>query len=259
MPAPEHLVILDTDRLQREMKRHRLGPYDLALAARTTGTRLYGILHGDNHAQLHLALVYRLAVVLGLHIKELFLAAAGDAEPSEPSTVAEITDARVLGSLLLGAGRPIKPSALADALDWPRPRVTRAGVVLALHLQAVGGVLHRSAYGYQILADEHAAPPRARDAAQRAQRRTRDIDAFAARLLLDIQTGTPTETLAPRGNGRTRHLLGGNETMALRRLLAAGYIEHADDSGFRLSDRVAFGLGFTNHPPPVKKGARREP
>lgn len=249
MPAPERLILLDVDRIGREMRENGISERQLCKALRMHPAWVGRLRHGDTHADVTLAVFDRLRHALGIPHEELLLRSTSEPAGSTADAASATTDARTLGALLLESDGPIRATELAAALQWPLGRVVTAADRLAYDAPAVGAVLTKTLAGYRLRPDRRVVSTPARHALDQARRKRRDLNTFEASVLVAIREDDFSMPKRRQAPPQYRYLVGGNRLPAAYRLLALGYIEPKTETTFRLTREASFALGATNRKP----------
>jgi len=149
-----------------------------ARALGVSASTVRGLEDGSNHEQLPLALIARLAELVGVATSELFTRATD--VPADLST-----DDRTIEAALQSLPGVVAASDLARALGWKLDRARQALDALDRRLQPTGARLHRN--GWQQCAIRPASEHLSEDQQQALHRigpRDRGLNHLTARLLL---------------------------------------------------------------------------
>jgi len=154
-----------------------------ARALGVSASTVRGLEDRSNHEQLPLALIARLAELVGVATRELFTRATD--QPADPST-----DDRIIEAALQSLPGVVAVSDVARALGWKLERARQALDTLDRRLQPTGARLHRN--GWQQCAVRPASEHLSEDQQQALHRigpRDRGLNHIAARLLLAAVRG----------------------------------------------------------------------
>jgi transcriptional regulator with XRE-family HTH domain len=147
VPAPRPSPLLNTDLLRRRRIELRKSRRDLAQALGVAGAAIAGLENGTNHADQTLGTLAKLAETLAVDLPTLLTGAARTPARFSQQAVGQIpsqqpsqadADRATLGAALHAAANPVSAAALADALGWTLPRLTRALDSLAAVAPTVG-------------------------------------------------------------------------------------------------------------------------
>ncbi len=182
---------------------------------------------GTNHAALTLRELAQLAHILGLPLRELFVAEQRpDAE--EPATACDDLRERI-SAALLHADALVPQADLAVACEVPVRELQKALREMDSTLRSVGLRVHRTPWGDYGLRPLRDLGPTARARLERARIGRRGLTATQLRLISDALSGAVAE---PTSN---------NERVAAASLQKAGLLE-VTGSGLALSEAARFSL-----------------
>ncbi len=154
-----------------------------ARALGVSASTVRGLEDGSNHEQLPLTLIARLAELVGVTTRELFVRATD--EPADPST-----DDRIIEAALQSLPGVVAASDLARALGWKLERTRRALDALDRRLQPTGARLHRNGWQqYAIRPSSDHLSDQQQQALHRIGPRDRGLNHITARLLLAATRG----------------------------------------------------------------------
>jgi transcriptional regulator with XRE-family HTH domain len=203
-------VILDRELIARRRADLCLSQRMLANQLGVTSPTIASLERGDNHGDLPLRLLVRLAEALAVAVTSLFC--------NDRSRQADDDrdDSAAVGALLFETKVLTPIDALCDALDWPLERVRRAVEALDAELPAVG--LRLQSRGGSVAIRRAVEPASAAHVQQllRLHVLRNGVGLAEARVLYRIMKGT-----LPRE-------LSNADAVALRTLANAGLIELAD-------------------------------
>ena len=155
-------MILDTHLIRR--RREVLGLSVRAVAARlgVVGAVVRRIEASENHPDVNLGQVTKLAEILNVDVTTLFAPAA----PPDPGGRHDEGrdegrgdgDVAALGALLHAAGVLTPAAALRDALDWDKARLDRGLAALDVQAGAIGLRLNRNPAGFSLTRAVEACP-----------------------------------------------------------------------------------------------------
>lgn len=162
-------MILDAHLIRR--RREELGLSVRAVAARlgVNGNVVRRIEAGENHPDVNLGHLTKLAETLNVDVATLFAPAAPPDHdgPSDEDTDdtekggaggADDGDVAALGALLHAAGVLTPAAALRDALDWNKARLDRGLAALDVQAATVGLRLNRNPAGFSLTRAVEACP-----------------------------------------------------------------------------------------------------
>lgn len=236
-------MIVDADRVRRRRAELGLTVRGLAKHLKVTGAVVTRLESGDNHPDLPLGLLVRLAEVLAVDLPTLLVQSrpACDAVPDADQ------DARTVGAALVADGTLVPLGALAEAFDWTLQRTEAAIEALEARLPDVGMRVHRLRDQVAVV---RAVEPISRAALGQLTRKHLHRTAISlseARIVFRLASGTP-----PRDPGNS-------ERVAIGVLANAGLLE-PDPAGaaeMRLSEDVRFSLLLDEAPDPVTSAQYR--
>lgn len=218
-------MILDADLLRRRRVELRLSIRQLAENVGVTSPVIRAMEAGDNHKDLAVGFIERVADSLGLDPATLW-ATDNDTEGAPGD------DAATVGAVLHATGVLTPTVTIAEILDWSLDRVDTALDDLAVALAAAGLRLHRLKRSVSI---ERAVEAADRDVIRRAVRAHLNEDSLnltEAKVLTRIATGTLTKELS------------NPDKVALGVLSNAELVQPIEGTGaaWELADDVAFSL-----------------
>lgn len=224
MSAP----LLDTKLLAERRTAEGLSQRALAKRLGVRSPMIAAMERGDNHADLSLALLVRLAGELGAAPSELFAQPADEREGGSEDDIK-------LEALLAGADRLMAASEIASALEWDLRRTSRALRSLRSRLRGTGQRLHTGADTLYGLRANTAMLTRAqRQRGARAEVSRTGITRPQAALLRELVAAPIPESAATAGNAKR---------VNTARLLRLGLAE-LEDGTLRLSADARFSLGL---------------
>lgn len=229
--------LLDATAIRRLRLQAGYSTRRFARALGVSASAVRGLEDGSNHQQLPLALIARLAELLGVSTRELFSCPADDA-------VAPTTDDRTVEAALQSLPGVAAAADLATALGWTLARTRQALDELKERLQPTGARLHRNGWQQYAIrpATEHLSD-RQQQALHRIGPRERGLNSVTARLLLAATRG--------KLDDRWFKTASNVEQVALRSLLKQGVlITFAGETQIVLAPDTVFGLDPDLHEPP---------
>jgi transcriptional regulator with XRE-family HTH domain len=241
VPTNYDAVILNPGMIRQ--RRLELG-FSLQKLAKMSGiglNRLAAIERGENHPDLLLADLVRLAKALSLTPAELMLAPApGPPAPDDIKLEAALHHLRLIRR---------RPTAIAAALGWNREQFAAAAAQLSSRLGATGVVLSRNESGWMlgprpgILSDSEL------DRLAEIEEVRDELNLRQARIFKLAIRGELTRTHLQRMTNPA-------DRTALAYLIKHKFIEEHDDGSYRPTIPVAFSLRLIKSLPPGHRRAR---
>jgi transcriptional regulator with XRE-family HTH domain len=233
MPSLVHRAFLDsafvrTRRLELDCSREQI-----ADAIGTSVRMVVSLERDENHAQITLGTLARLAEILGTEVHPLLLNAQASSQPP-------LADDARLEAALLSAGRLVRGTSLGRALGLTENQTRDAATRLRERLLGTG-----SALAAADASGKWAIVPR--------QGVLNDVELDALRRLSDARYELgrhPLFVLRMIIDGKHEALRHDRNTrIALGYLARNGYIRYDPDGGLRPTKEVLFSLGLTGFPP----------
>jgi transcriptional regulator with XRE-family HTH domain len=203
-------VILDRDLIARRRAELCLSTRKLANQLGVTSPTIASLERGDNHGDLSVRFIVRLAAALAVDVPSLFR------DTERRDTDDDANDVAAVGALLFETKVLTPIDVLCDALDWPLERVRSAVRSLEAQLPAVGLRLQRRGGNVAVRRAVEPTGPEQVQELLRLHLLRNGVGLAEARALYRIMKGTlPGE-------------LGNADAVALGTLANAGLIELAE-------------------------------
>ena len=177
------------------LRRAELGLSSRAIAAAlgVTGSVVQRLEAGDNHLDVTMGLLVKLAAVLAVDVVDLV-----SPTPSESSEGTVASDVAAVGALLHAAGVSTPAGALRDSLGWDQARLIAAIEGLDEQLRSVGMRLKKNGVGHVIVRDLATTSPDTLAKLIRAHVTRDGLNRTEAALLYRIHTtGAPRDPSNP--------------------------------------------------------------
>ena len=241
-------MILDADLIRR--RREELGLSLRAVAARlgVVGAVVRRIEAGENHPDLAVGHLTKLAEIINVDVATLFAptapvdGAANASAASDGEAGDDAGDVAALGALLHAAGVLTPAAALRDALDWDKARLDRALTALDAQAATIGLRLNRNPAGFSLTRGVEVCPPDVVADVIRSHVNRDGLNLTEAAMLRRVANGeAPREPTNP-------------ESVALAVLGNARLVQHGQaatttsQAPLELSDAVRFSLLLDEEP-----------
>ncbi|UOY01642.1 helix-turn-helix domain-containing protein [Blastococcus sp. PRF04-17] len=242
-PSPETLPLLDVELICRRRSELRLSRRDVAKHLGVTTAVVSRLESGVNHAEQPLALLLRLAELLGVDLADLLPRPARTSLNGPGATViAEPAqqDARRLGAALHTLGVLVPGETLAEVLGWDSARFSAAVDALTAAAPATGLRVHRLQNRLSLVRDVDALPTEELQAVRRYDAVRAGLDRTQAHLVHEALT----RTIVPAAGRGGRHMIARSnaEKVAAASLVGAGILTTDGVGDLALHPDAAYSL-----------------